>query len=81
MRKKTLRTICAVIVIGVAWGVVSQMRKLRDRSVVHISVEKDASDISGLVGQRSQKMNGINRDYTPVNEISDKVLREKHAVR
>ena len=70
-----------MIVIGVAWGAVSRMRKLRDRSVVRISIEKDASDMSGLAGQSSQKMNGISRDYTPVNGISDKVLPEKHAVR
>ena len=71
MRKKTVRIIGAVIVIGVAWGVASRMRDLRQRSKVRISVEKDASDISGLAGQK--KIHGINRDYTPINEISDKV--------
>ena len=81
MRKKTLRTICAVIVIGVAWGVASRMRNLHERSKVRISVEKDASDISGLVGQRGQKIHRMRGEHTRVNEISDKVLLEKHAVR
>ena len=75
MRKWTVRIIAAVIAIGVAWGVASRMRDLRQRSKVRISVEKDASDISGLAGQKNTY--GISRDYTPVNEISDKVKLER----
>ena len=79
MRKKTLRTICAVVVIGVAWGVASRMRNLHERSKMRISVEKDASDNSGLAGQKNTL--GVRSEHTRVNEISDKVLLEKHAVR
>ena len=75
MTKKTVRIIGAVIVIGVTWGVASRMRNLHERSKVLIGVEKDASDMSGLAGQK--KIHGINRDYTPVNEISDKVKGER----
>ena len=50
--KKTLRIICAVIVIGVASGVASRMGYVHARSKVRIGVEKDASDISGLAVQR-----------------------------
>ncbi len=74
MRKQTLRTIGAVLAIGVAWGVASRVRDLRQRSVVRISVDKDASDNSQAVGRR---IGGVNRDYTPVNEISDKVKLER----
>ena len=79
MTKKTLRIIGAVIVISVAGSGASRMRNLRGRPVVRISVEKDASDISGLVGQR--KIHGIRGEHTRVNEISDRVLQENHAVR
>ena len=79
MRKKTLQIICAVIMIGVAWGVASLVQNLRTRSKVRIGVEKDASDNSGLVGQK--KIRGMRGEHTRVNEISDKVLLEKHAVR
>ena len=75
MTKKTVRIICSVIVIGVGWGVAIRMRSLHARSKVRISVEKDASDISGLAGQKNTY--GISRDYTPVNEISDKVKLER----
>ena len=79
MTKNTVRIIGAVIVIGVAWGVASRMRDLRQRSKVRISVEKDASDISGLAGQK--KTLGVRSEHTRVNEVSDEVLPKKHAVR
>ena len=79
MRKKTLRTICAVVVIGVALGVASRMRNLHERSKMRISVEKGASDISGLAGQK--KTLGVSSEHTRVNEVSDEVLPKKHAVR
>ena len=79
MRKKTARIIGAVIVIGVAWGVGSRMRDLRQRSKVRISVEKDASDISGLAGQKNTL--SVRSEHTRVNEVSDEVLPKKHAVR
>ena len=79
MRKKTLRTICAVVVIGVALGVASRMRNLHERSKMRISVEKVASDISGLAGQK--KTLGVSSEHTRVNEVSDEVLPKKHAVR
>ena len=64
-----------MIVIGVASGVASWMGNVHARSKVRIGVEKDASDISGLAVQK--KIHVINRDYTPINEISDKVKGER----
>ena len=77
MTQKTLRIIC--VVIGVAWGVASRMRYLHARSKVRISVEKDASDISGLAGQKNTL--SVRSEHTRVNEVSDEVLPKKHAVR